>query len=122
MKRYITIVKLIIEKEINVNQQSDFYDTALQAAVYHGQHDAVELLLDVDANVHAKRYFKNAFHAAVEEEHQDVIMLMLRKNYKFYHLSSSSLYSKARSSSYKILMRDASSERNSDSYRRRQAS
>ena len=122
MKGHTTIVKLIIDEGGNVNQQSGFYGTALQAAAYHGQHGAVELLLDAGADVHAKGYSKDAFFAAVEGGHQEVIMLMLRKGYKFYHPPPGPAYSRANPSRYKALMRDASPGRDSDPYRRRQSS
>lgn len=122
MKGHTTVVKLIIDEGANVNQQSGFYGTALQAAAYHGQHGAVELLLDAGADVHAKGYSKDAFHAAAEGGHQDVIMLMLQKGYKFYHAPPGPRSGMAAPSRYKALMRDASPGRNFDPYRRRQLS
>lgn len=113
-------MKFIIDEGANVNQQSGFYCTALQAAAYHGQHGAVELLLDAGANVHAKGYSKDAFHAAAEGGHQDVIMLMLRKGYKFDHPLQQIRYSRRVPSPFRALMRDASPGRNFDRYRQRQ--
>jgi ankyrin repeat protein len=122
MKGHTTVVKLIIDEGANVNQQSGFYGTALQAAAYHGQRSAVELLLDAGADVHAKGYSKDAFHAAAEGGHQDVIMLMLRKGYKCRHQLPGPAFRMRPPSPYKALMRDASPGRDSDPYRRRQSS
>ena len=83
MKKHIMIMQFIINENVNVNQQSDFYDTVLQTAVYHDQHNVVKLLLDVGADVHVKRYSKDSFYAAAKGKRQDVITLMLRKGYKF---------------------------------------
>lgn len=121
MKGHTTIVKLIIDEGANVNQQSGFYGTALQAAAYHGQHGAVELLLDAGADVNAKGHSNDAFHAAAEGGHQDVIMLMLRKGYKFHLPPKGPMY-RAAPLRYKTLMRDASPERNFVSYGRRKPS
>ena len=118
MRGHTMVVKLITEEGANVNQQSGFYGTALQAAAYHGQLDAVEFLLDAGANVHAKGYSIDAFHAAAEGGHQDVIMLMLRKGYgyKFGHPITVPQYRRVPRSPYKALMRDASPGRGSDPY------
>ena len=124
MKGHTTVVKLMINEDANVNQQSGFYGTALQAAAYHGQHGAVKLLLDAGADVHATGYCRDAFHAAAEGGHPDVIMLMLQKGYKFClpprpcmrRMSSPS------PSPYKALMRDASPGRKFDPHRQRDSS
>ena len=119
MKGHTMIMKLMIDEGANVNQQSGFYGTALQAAAYHGHHGTVELLLDAGADVHAEGYSKDAFHAAAEGGHQDIIMLMLQKGYKLYHPPPGPLYCRPAPSPYKALMRDASPGRASDTYRRR---
>lgn len=122
MKGHTVVMKLIIDEGANVNQQSGFYGTALQAAAYHGQHGAVRLLLDAGADVHANGYSKDAFHAAAEGGHQDVITLMLRKGYKFQLIPRGPMCSRWAPSPYKALMRDASPGRNCDPQRRRQSS
>ena len=121
MKDHITVVKFMIDEDVNVNQQNDFYDTALQAAAYHNQHDVVTFLLDADANVHATGYCRNAFHAAAEKEHSDVIMLMLQKNYKFCLSPSIYKYTMKISSRCETLMQNASSDRNCDRYERKKS-
>ena len=75
LKRHASIVKLLIDNRADVNQQTGYYGTAIQAAAYHGQHNTEELLLNDGA--------KDAFHAAAEGGHQDVIMFILQKGYKF---------------------------------------
>ena len=122
MKGHTKLLKFMTDEGANVNQQSGFYGTALQAAAYHGHHGAVEFLLDVDANVHAKGYSKDAFHAAAEGGHQDVIMLMLRKGYRSYHPLPSLKHRNITPSPYKALMRDASPGRVPGSYRQSQPS
>ena len=121
MKGHTMVVRYIIEEGANVNQQNGFYGTALQAAAYHGQHRAVKLLLDAGANVHAEGYSKDAFHAAAEGGHHDVITLMLRKGYKFYRPLPSPLAYAASPSPYKALMRDASPGRDPGPYRQKQS-
>lgn len=118
MKGHITVVKLIVDEGANINQQNDFYGTALQAAVYHDQHGAVEVLLDAGADVHAMGYCRDAFYAAAEGEHSDVIMLMLQKGYKFCLPPEGSRYRKGVRSRCEALMLDASPERNSGPHRR----
>ena len=118
MKGHTMAVKLIIDEGANVNQQSGFYGTALQAAAYHGQRGAVELLLNAGANVHVKGYSKDAFHAAAEGGHQDVIMLMLQKGYRACGRYPKLSRMMPRLSPYKSLMRDASPGRDSDPSRR----
>ena len=123
MKGNTAVVKLIIDEGANVNQQSRFYGTALQAAAYYGQHGSVELLLDGGANVHGKGYSNDAFHAAAEGGHQDVIMLMLQKGYELYRPPPSPLLrtTSASLSPYKALMQDASPGRDAHAYGRRQS-
>ena len=120
MKGHTMCVRVLIDEGANVNQQSGLYGTALQAAAYHGQHCAVGLLLDVGANVHAKGYSRDAFHAACEGGHQEVIMLLLRKGYEFYHqmvLASSTRARTDPSQRYRALVRDASPGRVPGPYR-----
>ncbi|KAL8790515.1 MAG: hypothetical protein Q9195_006346 [Heterodermia aff. obscurata] len=123
MKGHTMIVKFLIDEGANVDQQSGFYGTALQAAAYHGQHGAVELLLDAGANIHAEGFSKDAFHAAAEGGHQDLIMMMLRKGYKFYHTppSPEAMESCLAKPRYKNLLRDTSPGRVPDANRQRES-
>ncbi|KAK7974466.1 hypothetical protein PG989_016314 [Apiospora arundinis] len=84
LKGHTSILKLLIDEGAYVNQQCGFYGTALQAAAYHGREKAVEIILDAGAHVYAEGYSKDAFYAAAEGGHQDVIMTMLRRGYDFH--------------------------------------
>ena len=121
MKGHTTVVKLMIDEGANINQQSGFYGTALQAAAYHGQHGAVEVLLDAGADVHAMGYCRDAFHAAAEGGHPDVIMLMLQKGYKFCLPPEGRRCRIHVPSRCEALMRDASPDRNCNRYGRRKS-
>lgn len=84
MKGYATLVKYLIDQGANVNQKGGFYGNPLQAAAYCGHADIVNLLLDAGANVHTRGYSQDAFHAAAEGGHQDILLLMLRRGFRSY--------------------------------------
>lgn len=82
-KGHTSVVKLLVDEGADVDQQTGFFGTALQAAAYNGQEETVEFLLSVGAGVHIEGYSRDAFHAAAEGGHQNILMLMLRKGYRF---------------------------------------
>ncbi|KUI70485.1 Ankyrin repeat and KH domain-containing protein mask [Cytospora mali] len=105
-KGHTSMMKLLIEEGADADQQAGFYGTALQAAAYHGQQEAVGILLDTGADVNARGISEDAFHAAAENGHEDVMMLMLRKGYRFARTICGPCYMFP--SIYKTLVRDAS--------------
>ncbi|KUI59751.1 Ankyrin repeat and KH domain-containing protein mask [Cytospora mali] len=105
-KGHTSMMKLLIDEGADADQQAGFYGTALQAAAYHGQQEAVGVLLDTGADVNAQGISKDAFHAAAENGHEDVMMLMLRKGYRFARTICGPCYMFP--SIYKTLLRDAS--------------
>ncbi|OAL51101.1 hypothetical protein IQ07DRAFT_473194, partial [Pyrenochaeta sp. DS3sAY3a] len=48
------IVKLLLNKDANINAQGGNFNTALQAASYNGHKQIVKLLLDRGANINAQ--------------------------------------------------------------------
>lgn len=82
-KGYAVIVKLLIQEGADVNHQGGTFGTALQAAAYTGHKETVEVLVDAGADVYAQGYSLDAFHAAAEGGHQEIVLLLLMRGYKF---------------------------------------
>lgn len=80
-KGYARIVKVLIDEDADINKQTGFYGNSLQAAAYHGHKQVVELLLDAVAFMRTTCYSLDAFHAAAEGGHEDVIAMMLKPGY-----------------------------------------
>ncbi|RFU24961.1 hypothetical protein B7463_g11382, partial [Scytalidium lignicola] len=119
VKGHTQIVQLLIQEGANVNQHAGFYGNALQGAAYHGHKEAVELLLNAKANVHDRGFAIDAFHAAAEGGHQDIVLYMLDRGYKYYDSPPPiSCYAATYPSRYRPLMRDASPGRNDHPSRR----
>lgn len=72
--------KLLIDKGVNVNAQSENCGGALQAASLGGYEDVVQLLLDKGADVNAQggEHF-SALTAATKGDHESVVQLLLDK-------------------------------------------
>ncbi|KAH6884574.1 ankyrin repeat-containing domain protein [Thelonectria olida] len=87
LKGHNAIVKLLLQAGANVNQKGGPYGTSLQAAAFHGHLDTVELLLNAGAKDYDKCYSKDAFHAAIEGGHADIVLLLLKRGYAFRPLS-----------------------------------
>lgn len=75
------MVKLLLDKGVNVNADKDFYDNALYAASRKGHKQIVKLLLDAGANVNTKNRYDNTYtlYAASESGHEAVVKLLLEK-------------------------------------------
>ncbi|KAF9871054.1 hypothetical protein CkaCkLH20_11471 [Colletotrichum karsti] len=110
-KGHIAIMELLIGNGANVNQKSGFWGTSLQAAAYHGQLRAVQLLIASNADVHEKGYSRDAFHAAAEGGHEDVVILMLQKGYAPYRHMGLVQCSVPKALASEKLLRDAFPER-----------
>lgn len=108
MQGHTTVTKLLIDGSADINQQSGFYGTALQAAAYRGHKRTVELLLDAGADVHAEGFSRDAFHAAAEGGHQDILNLMLNRGYMIRHTPPGPMCSISIRPKYRALLRDAS--------------
>ncbi|KAK6839302.1 hypothetical protein PG987_005168 [Apiospora arundinis] len=110
MKGHTSVMKLLMDEGANVNQQTGFYGTALQAAAYHGHEDAVGILLDAGADIFAPGYTRDAFHAAAKGGHQNIIVMMLQKGYRFHtkYQPSHREYKKVIPSACETLLRSAS--------------
>ncbi|KAF6809884.1 ankyrin repeat domain-containing protein [Colletotrichum musicola] len=108
---HVSTMRLLLQEGAKVNQRTGFYGSALQAAAYHGQADAVELLIDCKADAYQRGHSSDAFHAALEGGHPDVIALLLKKC-RIYHETHLPTAACARSPfNYRNLLRDASPER-----------
>ncbi|KAI9695395.1 MAG: hypothetical protein M1820_008650 [Bogoriella megaspora] len=81
MNGHLSIIKLLIEERADVNSTGGFFGTALQAAAYRGHLAVVEALLDADANVYQEGFSEDAFHAAAEGGHEDIIHYLLKRGY-----------------------------------------
>ncbi|KAG7424847.1 Ankyrin-3 [Fusarium oxysporum f. sp. raphani] len=108
VKGHADIVRILLEEGADLHQKTRPSGTALQAAAYYGHKLVVERLLDAGANVHAEGSSLDAFHAAAEGGHQEIIMLFLERGYKFLYEPPGPKYSRARPSPYRPLYREAS--------------
>lgn len=119
MKGHVLITKLLIQEGKNTNSRGGYYGNALQAASYRGHKKAVEVLLDAGANVHGQGLSRDAFHAAAEGGHEDIVRLFLESGFKFYHTAPRWVQQRCRiPSPYKNLLRDASPNRAQESWER----
>ncbi|KAL8917787.1 MAG: hypothetical protein Q9172_005689 [Xanthocarpia lactea] len=82
VRGHSTIAKILLSNGVNVNSQTGLYGTALQAAAYRGHHRVVEILIDAGADVHQEGFACDAFHAASEGGHEDIVRLFLKKGFK----------------------------------------
>ncbi|KAF1955322.1 ankyrin, partial [Byssothecium circinans] len=75
------VVKLLLNKDADVNAQGGEYGNALQVASSRGHEQIVKLLLDKDADVNAQggRY-GNALQAASFRGHEQIVKLLLDKD------------------------------------------
>ncbi|KAL9561857.1 hypothetical protein ACKAV7_013780 [Fusarium commune] len=85
VKGHADIVRILLEDGADIHQKRGFSGTALQAAAYYGHKLVVEMLLDAGGNVHAGGSSTDAFHAAAEGGHQEIIMLFLERGYRFLY-------------------------------------
>lgn len=77
MNGHARIVKLLLAKGAELNQQGGVYGTALQAAAYHGHREIVDLLLEPNHSRSLSKRSKDAFRAAVEGGHYDIVRHIL---------------------------------------------
>ncbi|KAJ4258131.1 hypothetical protein NW762_008272 [Fusarium torreyae] len=108
MKGNVDVLRVLIEEGADVEQKTGSFGTVLQVASYYGHEDIVEILLDAGADVHAKGSCRDAFHAAAEGGHQEIIMLLLKRGYQFHYPPPRPMYELATPSEYKQLYREAS--------------
>lgn len=77
------VVKLLLDKDADVNAQDGYYGNALQAASSEGHEAVVKLLLDKDAEVNAQGgWYGNALQAASLGGHEAVMKLLKAKGAK----------------------------------------
>jgi ankyrin repeat protein len=108
VKGHTDIVRILLEEGADVHQKTGSFGTVLRAAAYYGHRNVVEILLDAGANVHAEGSSPDAFHAAAEGGHQEIIMLFLERGYRFLYEPPGPKYKRARPSPYRPLYREAS--------------
>lgn len=71
---HMGVVRLLLERDADINAHSHYHGNALQTASAQGHTDIVGLLLERDANVNAQGgYYGNALQAAVAEGHTDIV-------------------------------------------------
>ncbi|KAK7422187.1 hypothetical protein QQZ08_009655 [Neonectria magnoliae] len=111
-KGHLSIMKLLIQGGAAVNQTTGFYRTALRAAASLGRLQAVKLLLNAGAKMNPGEYSEDAFYAAIERGHLEVVRLMLAKGYRFRHFNEDwvTCTLSAAPSRYRGFLRDASPE------------
>ncbi|KAI9667441.1 MAG: hypothetical protein M1821_000256 [Bathelium mastoideum] len=77
-KRMARVAELILDKGINVNEQTGNYGNALQVASLANQNEIVRVLLDGGADVNMKGgKYGTALQAASSQGHIDVVRLLL---------------------------------------------
>ncbi|KAF2726876.1 ankyrin, partial [Polyplosphaeria fusca] len=71
-------IKLLIEREVDVNAVVDYYGTALQAASRRGHVEVVNMLLQAgsDVNIVAGEH-KTALRAAIIGAHEKVVQILI---------------------------------------------
>jgi ankyrin repeat protein len=77
MKGHAHIARLLLDAGADVNIKGGYYGTPLQAAAYQGHKQVLSRLLRGGADVHRSGFSKDAFHAAAEGGHHDIIRLLL---------------------------------------------
>jgi hypothetical protein len=78
---YPNIVKMLLERKINVNQRTDEGFTALMFAVNSKNLESVKLLLQAGADVNAKtKRSKTALMLAVEQDDIEIVEFLLKNN------------------------------------------
>jgi ankyrin repeat protein len=77
----ITITKLQLDKDADVNAQGGYCGNALQAASVGGHKQVVKMLLNKDADINAQGgYYGNALQAASVRGHKQVVKILLDKD------------------------------------------
>ncbi|KAF2678771.1 hypothetical protein K458DRAFT_435608 [Lentithecium fluviatile CBS 122367] len=73
-------VRLLLDKDTDINAQGGYYGNALQAASFEGHEQLVKLLLDKGADINAQGGgYGNALQAASFEGHEQLVKLLLDK-------------------------------------------
>ena len=83
MRGYSAIMTMLIQHEIDVNLKGGLYGTPLQAAAYKGHLEVFQMLIRSGASVFATGRFTNAFYAAVEGGHDNLVDVLLDFGYHF---------------------------------------
>ena len=82
---HVDICSMFIDKEVDVNTQTEHGETALMLASGGGHTDVVKLLLDNKADVHAGRRTLwrkqwTALHLAADGDHVDICSMLINKH------------------------------------------
>lgn len=117
-KGHVSVTELLIQEGADANSRGGYYGNALQAAAYRGHMKVVEVLLNAGADVHRQGLSRDAFHAAAEGGHEEIVHFFLECGYEFYHTLDGPRYNRAEASPYKDLLRDSSPSRTGKSRER----
>lgn len=80
MRGHTTIVRILVDKGINVNAQGGRYGSALQIAYRQSDETIVRLLFDKGADVNAQGgIHRNALQAACDQGNKTIVRLLLDK-------------------------------------------
>ena len=71
------VVQLLLEKDVEVNAQSDKDQSALQEACRNGDDHIVQLLLEKGADVDARSAFGTVLQAASDKGHDQIVLMLL---------------------------------------------
>jgi ankyrin repeat protein/predicted nucleic acid-binding protein len=77
MKGHAHIAKLLLDSGADANIKGGFYGTPLQAAAYQGHKHVLSILIQRGADVHHGGFSQDAFHAAAEGGHHDIVRFLL---------------------------------------------
>ena len=114
MKGYESIINMLIQNHADVNSTGGYYGSPLQAAAYCGRKKAVKVLLDAGASITQRGIFEDAFHAAAEGGHEEIVRLFIEKGFQFHETYTSSISafrSRPPGPDYKNLLHGASPSR-----------
>ncbi|KAL9633768.1 MAG: hypothetical protein Q9204_003260 [Flavoplaca sp. TL-2023a] len=111
MNGHVSIVTSLIQEGIDPNIIGGTYGTALQAAAYQGHLNIATILLDAGAIVYSAGIAKDAFHAAAESGHEEIINLLLTRGYRIHDPLPGPRFRRSPPSKYQDLLRAASPSR-----------
>ena len=108
-----SVTKLLLQHGIDVNIRGGLLGNALQTAAYNGHGEVFELLLAAGADVFGQGKFTDAFHAAAEGSHENLIGVLSDLGYRFQIEPPKRFYQQsfAKTKHYAWTFRDASPSR-----------
>ena len=113
---HIPVTRLLLVEGADPNSSGGFYGCAIQAAAHRGHIDVVKVLVAAGADVYKHGFFKDAFHAAAEGGHEQIVHFLGETGFKYRSPPPPPLLALQKPpSKYKDLLRAASPSRHQSS-------